>query len=64
MQGKDIKPYNEQHQRHGFWLWHLSDGNVFLKCHYLYDRPHGYLYYRPLFTYDGEIRIEHEYYAR
>ena len=64
MHAKDIKPYNEQKQRHGFWLWHSYSGDVMLKCHYLYDRPHGYLYFKPLFGYDRERRIEHEYHAR
>ena len=64
MHDKDIKPFNEQMQRHGLWIWHSANGDLFLKSHYINDRAHGYLYYRPLFRYDGEIREEHEYHAR
>lgn len=62
---QDKTPRNEIKERHGFWLWYnKTTGHVMLKCHYIYDMPYGYLYYRPLFRYDGKLRIEHEYYAR
>ena len=62
---QDKTPRNEQGQRHGDWLWHnITSGNIMLKCYYLYDIPYGYLYYKPLLRYDGNIRIVHEYHAR
>lgn len=62
---QDKKPRNEQKQRHGFWLCHAANGGgIFLQTHYINDEPHGYLYYRPLLRYNGEIREQHEYYAR
>ena len=61
---QDKKPRNEQGERHGFWLCHSPSCDIFFQSHYINDEPHGYLYYRPLLRYNGEIREQHEYHAR
>jgi hypothetical protein len=57
------RPYNEQGEAHGYWETTLS-GDAFLQTYFINDIPHGYLYYRPLLKYNGEIRELHEYYAK
>jgi antitoxin component YwqK of YwqJK toxin-antitoxin module len=39
---KDIKPYNENNQRHGYWEGYYSNGQLECKGNYVNGNQHGY----------------------
>jgi len=42
MKNKDIKPYNENNQRHGYWEEYHSNGQLWHKGNYVNGKEHGY----------------------
>jgi uncharacterized protein len=42
MKNKDITPYNEQGQPHGYWESYYDDGQLEYKGNYVNDKRHGY----------------------
>jgi hypothetical protein len=58
------KPYNEQGQRHGHWVWLRTDGSIMLIADYVNDVPLGYMEYHKQFVFDCIEPIDYEYYAR
>ena len=39
---KDITPKNTKFQRHGLWIYHFSNGNLYYKGQYINDIQYGY----------------------
>jgi len=42
MNDKDITPYNDKHQRHGYWEVYHYDGNLAFKCLFHNGKRLGY----------------------
>ena len=42
MKTKNIKPYNEQGERHGYWETYYSNGQLSYKGNYVNGKEHGY----------------------
>ena len=42
MKNKDIKPYNENGDKHGYWEYYWSNGKLMYKGNYVNGNKHGY----------------------
>ena len=60
MPAKDIKPHNENHQRHGHWEDYWSNGVAFCIGHYFNDIRYGYFIWKN----NRNIIEDEEFYAR
>ena len=48
MKNKDINPYNDKGQAHGYWEWYYNNGNLYSKGKYLNRKEIGYWeWYKP-----------------
>ena len=45
MKNKDIKPYNENNQAHGYWEYYYENCNLMYKGTYVDGKQHGYWEY-------------------
>ena len=53
MKTKDITPYNEKGERHGYWEYYHSNGQLSYKGNYVDGNPHGYWEY---YWISGELK--------
>jgi antitoxin component YwqK of YwqJK toxin-antitoxin module len=56
MKNKDITPYNENGNPHGYWERYYSNGNLGYKGNYVDGKQHGYwesYYYNGNLAYKG-----------
>jgi antitoxin component YwqK of YwqJK toxin-antitoxin module len=42
MKTKDIRPYNDKGERHGYWEYYYLNGNLWYKGNYVNGNRHGY----------------------
>jgi antitoxin component YwqK of YwqJK toxin-antitoxin module len=42
MKTKDIRPYNDKGERHGYWEKYYLNGNLWYKGNYVNGNRHGY----------------------
>jgi antitoxin component YwqK of YwqJK toxin-antitoxin module len=42
MKNKDIRPYNENGEKHGYWEWYWYNGQLHYKGNYVNGNAHGY----------------------
>ena len=42
MKTKDITPYNDQDERHGYWERYWDNGQLWYKGNYVNGKQHGY----------------------
>jgi antitoxin component YwqK of YwqJK toxin-antitoxin module len=45
MKNKNITPYNENGEEHGYWEYYWSNGNLWYKGNYVDGKKHGYWEY-------------------
>jgi antitoxin component YwqK of YwqJK toxin-antitoxin module len=66
MKNKDITPYNENNQAHGYWERYYSNGKLWFKRNYVDGKEHGYwewYHYNGKLAYKGNYKngIRHGY---
>jgi antitoxin component YwqK of YwqJK toxin-antitoxin module len=52
MKNKNITPYNEQGQPHGYWEIYQSNGQLMYKGNYVNGKEHGYWEW---YHYNGQL---------
>jgi antitoxin component YwqK of YwqJK toxin-antitoxin module len=52
MKSKDITPYNDKGERHGYWEEYWNNGQLYSKGNYINGKPHSYWEY---YWYSGKL---------
>jgi antitoxin component YwqK of YwqJK toxin-antitoxin module len=49
---KDIRPFNDKDQRHGYWEWYYYDGKLMFKGFFYNGKRVGY---EEIYYHDGKL---------